>query len=406
MKLRARYLIIGLCACVMFALMGCGDDSSEGTVEQRTHNLHLGLGSRQYDFSITRNAGDLPANFVNYETYRKRSDVGLPPFSQIQCYMTYWDTEFNKWDKVPCTFTYKATTDPNHTDTWSTRVPLKTLTGDKPYYYIYGFLPKENVNDEATIIPYNNDYEKGAVLTINGLNAVLPDDISIIVGAQGYGAGSAVPDMSTHLGQFRFQPGDGSADDYLFLLVDHLYAGLQFNMSLESKYSQLRKIKVTKIQMTPVSDSGQNNTVIATVDATVTIVANNDNMNPIVEKKNSQGVNISGHVDFVTHAATSAAPAAPAVLYEGEGKWLTTSKMPFLACFCPSTNRKFILETTYDVYDTQDNLIRKEQTASNTVKLEWNLNAGQIHTLNITVKPTYLYVLSEPDLDNPGFNVD
>lgn len=309
-----------MCACVMFALMGCGDDSSEGTVEQRTHNLHLGLGSRQYDFSITRNAGDLPANFVNYETYRKRSDVGLPPFSQIQCYMTYWDTEFNKWDKVPCTFTYKVTTDPNHTDTWSTRVPLKTLTGDKPYYYIYGFLPKENVNDEATIIPYNNDYEKGAVLTINGLNAVLPDDISIIVGAQGYGAGSAVPDMSTHLGQFRFQPGDGSADDYLFLLVDHLYAGLQFNMSLESKYSQLRKIKVTKIQMTPVSDSGQNNTVIATVDATVTIVANNDNMNPIVEKKNSQGVNISGHVDFVTHEATSAAPAAPAVLYEGEGK--------------------------------------------------------------------------------------
>ena len=31
--------------------------------------------------------------------------------------------------------------------------------------------------------------------------------------------------------------------------------------------------------------------------------------------------------------------------------------------------------------------------------------AGDVYTLRITVKPTFLYVLSDPDLDNPTFEI-
>ena len=409
MKIELKHIVMMLCTGFLLALVGCTEDSADGTTEQRTHNLRLSLGSRQYDFDMTRSAGDLPANFMDYETYRKRSDIQLPPFSQIQCYLTTVNTDE---DPISCTFTYQEIDNPNvandKDDIWTTRVPLKEkdVNGNPMNYYFYGYLPKGGVGGTVAInrLGTNDGYEKGAILTLNGLNAVTPEDICIIVGAQGYAANATVPDMSTRLGKFSFQPSATTTDDNIFLLIDHLYAGLQFYMQLDSKYAALRKIKVTHIELTP---GDGNNEVYETVDATVKIVANESQINPIVEHLNSAGVNISGDVTFTTHLGTN---PVPAVLYGGredeEGKYLTTESMPFQACFCPSTNRKFTLETTYDVYDRKDNLIRERQKARNTISLEYNLNAGQIHTLNITVKPTFLYMLSEPDLDNPTFDVN
>lgn len=409
MESELKHIVMMLCTGLLLALVGCTEDSADGTTEQRTHNLRLCLGSRQYDSDMTRASGDLPANFMDYETYRKRSDIQLPPFSQIQCYLTTANTEE---DPISCTFTYQEIDNPSDNsdkdDIWTTRVALKEKDGNGApmNYYLYGYLPKGGVDGTVTIsrLDTGDGYEKGAILTLHGLNAVTPEDICIIVGAQGYAADAAVPDMSTRLGQFSFQPSDNTTEDNIFLLIDHLYAGLQLYMQLDPKYAALRKIKVTHLALTPGDGNGE---VYETVDATVKIVANDSQINPIVKHFNSSGENISGDVTFVTHMGTS---PVPAVLYGGredeEGKYLTTESTPFQACFCPSTNRKFTLETTYDVYDRKDNLIREKQKARNTISLEYHLNAGQIHTLNITVKPTFLYMLSEPDLDNPKFDVN
>lgn len=409
MKIELNHIVMMLCTGFLLALVGCTEDSADGTTEQRTHNLRLSLGSRQYDFDMTRSAGALPTNFMDYETYRKRSDIQLPPFPQIQCYLTTADADE---DPIFCTFTYQEIDNPSDAndknDIWTTRVPLKEkdVNGNPMNYYLYGYLPKGGVGGTVAInrLGTNDSYDKGAILTLNSLNAVTPEDICIIVGAQGYAAGTEVPDMSTRLGKFTFQPSTTTTDDNVFLLIDHLYAGLQFYMQLDPKYAALRKIKVTHIELTP---GDGNSEVYETVDATVKIVANELQINPIVEQLNSAGVNISGDVEFTTHRGTN---PVPAVLYGGregeEGKFLTTVSMPFQACFCPSTNKKFTLETIYDVYDRKDNLIREKQKARNTISLEYNLNAGQIHTLNITVKPTFLYMLSEPDLDNPTFGVN
>ena len=78
-------------------------------------------------------------------------------------------------------------------------------------------------------------------------------------------------------------------------------------------------------------------------------------------------------------------------------------------CYVPHATvlSELVLETTYDIYDKQGNLIRPDQTATNqlTDVLGGN-DRGQLVTLHLTVKPTYLYVLSDPDLDNPTREID
>ena len=71
----------------------------------------------------------------------------------------------------------------------------------------------------------------------------------------------------------------------------------------------------------------------------------------------------------------------------------------------------YILRSTYDVYDKQNNLIRKGCVAENTIvpQERFNIkqfNRGHKYTLRLTVMPTYLYMLSEPDLNNPSVDFD
>ena len=52
-------------------------------------------------------------------------------------------------------------------------------------YYLYGYIPKEDA--EGVTISPNDTYHNGAVLTINGLNAVTPSDVCVIIGAKNGG---------------------------------------------------------------------------------------------------------------------------------------------------------------------------------------------------------------------------
>lgn len=396
MKTKHIYIIgVILCAAVQWLFCGCSDDQpdSDSRQDKRTHELRLSLGTSRYD--MTRASGDLPTDFELYNNI-----PSLQPFSQIQGYMTY---DEGGSDYVSCVFDYAKTADDKHT--WGSRVILKKLSsGNK--YYLYGYMPKEDVGSNVVVTPYDNSYAKGAVLVLNDLNAVTPNDICVIVGAKGYeydGTTASIPDMSSRLGVFDYVPGTDSGEDGddLYLLVDHIYAGLKFEMKLGTTYSQLRGIKIKSITLIPENGS---NDVIETVNATVTIVANTHNENPIVPKYTGEHVNISGNVTFENSKAGK--NPKPAVIYDGEGKDLTTTAQEFLACFCPSTNSKFILETKYDVYDRKGNLIREDETARNAISLQHNLTSGQMHTVKITVQPTFLYMLSEPDLDNPTFKIE
>jgi hypothetical protein len=64
------------------------------------------------------------------------------------------------------------------------------------------------------------------------------------------------------------------------------------------------------------------------------------------------------------------------------------------------------LYTEYDVYDKEGKFIA-ERTATNQLKTVLkDITRGQERVLNITVDPSYLYILSDADLDNPPFVVE
>ena len=390
MKQRQGYIIMMLCAGLLLTLCNCSDDSSD-SMPQRTQELRLSLGYPSFRSTDGVTRTTLPTNF---ELYNYGSS--LQPITQIQCYMTY-EKDGQKF--IPCQFDHVVIESATPAHVWTSQVPLYTLDPGNSYY-LYGFMPKENVfvpNEDgssgANIAPYvpsggTATYTKGAVMTFTSLNTVIAADLCVIVGVQGFGkVPTSVSDMSSRLGCFDYDP--ETEGNSIFLLADHLYAGLKFNMKLEEDYASLRGITVKNIKLIP--EDGENE-VVETIDAEVTI-ANNAGQNP---------------VSVVFKNPISGKSPQPAVLYNGEGKPLSTTPEEFMACVCPATNTntKFMLETTYDVYDRKGNKIREDQKVRNAISLQYNLEAGKQHVLNITVKPTFLYVLSDPDLDDPTFVIN
>jgi hypothetical protein len=101
------------------------------------------------------------------------------------------------------------------------------------------------------------------------------------------------------------------------------------------------------------------------------------------------------------------------VFLSDDGLTLTTSYQSFLSHFLPITGvTKVVITCTYDVYDKKNNLVRKDCKASNTVRLSDiipyfpGVQRSWKYGINMTVNPTYLYVLSDPDLDNPTMVVN
>ena len=94
---------------------------------------------------------------------------------------------------------------------------------------------------------------------------------------------------------------------------------------------------------------------------------------------------------------------------------LTTSDKYVQGYMAPIGMTEFTLVSQYDVYDTKGNLIRENQTAANKININQifstqlitvtEFERGTRYTLKLKVNPTYLYMLSEPDLDNPTVEV-
>lgn len=383
---------VTLCLGLLLPLGGCSGDSPDSPdspgspVSPGSHEgtdpghggqptadgreLRLSLGS--HSFAETR-ATTLPSGYAPYIHAE-----ALAPITQIQTYFTYQDGE-SGWKYVPTAFTYQKTAGGD--DTWTSTVALKD-----GQYYLYGFMPKDNMGSSVTITaPEGGTFADGAVLTFKDLNVVSPDDICIIVGVKGYKDNDPPTDMTGRFGKYDYKAGnsDTGDGDNLYLLVDHLFAGLKFNMKIGEAYSELRHINVRSINLVP--DNGGAD-VIESVTAKVTV--------------NSSGMATPVFTDFKTGTNPNPAP-----LFEGDLR-LTEAGVNLFGGLCPTTNTKFSLVTTYDVYDSKKKLIRKGETARNAISLEHAMTPGQIHTVNITVLPTYIYMLSDPDLDNPTFVVE
>jgi hypothetical protein len=187
-------------------------------------------------------------------------------------------------------------------------------------------------------------------------------------------------------------------NNFIFLLFDHLYSALRFNFLVDSEYAKLRTIKLRQLELVAYSDDS-GGAVKAKYNVTISLKQTTDGSSPIT------GVTFTPDL--------SSGNVAPVSLYDWENepaRYLTlsdTEPTSFMGSFVPGNLLFFKLRSTYDVYDRQDNLIRERCQAENTFDLRTKFGSytsatrGHSYSYTITVQPTYIYVLSEPDLDNP-----
>ena len=268
--------------------------------------------------------------------------------------------------------------------TWTSTIGVKENDN-----YIYGFSPSDAA--AGTISPITSgavDYSAGAVMTLNNLNAVGGDDLCVVVGVKGATADASVtPDFGTF--EFKKQ----GTSNYVSLLLDHLYAAIEFKIKIGSKYNELRDICLKKMELQSAKTVSQ---------AVVTLTANTAGNNPLTDVKFTSSDNAQSNTvyDYGTDASTTTGR---------QGRQLTVGGTSFVSYCAPvdgvRSNLKLIC--TYDVYNKKGTRVRENCVAENSLAGLSGLTIarGKKSVVNLTVEPTYLYQLSEDELDNPGIKI-
>ena len=265
-------------------------------------------------------------------------------------------------------------------------------------YYLYGYIPHQTAIDYSiTDLNVANDaYNAGAIMTLEKVPTVMSKDLCVVIGAkQGT---DKEHDSGLRMGDFGFTSSASATGNYVFLLFDHLYAALRIKMKVYKDYNNLRTIKLKSLQLGTQADEG---TTRQKTDITIRLESTDGSVSPIKSITFNQPETypvIDGEgLEFWSDDA---------------GEELTTTDKQFIGHFMPSGITTLVLTSVYDVYDKKGNLIRKGCKATNTMVLKELLTGqtyterGKRYTINMTIQPTYLYMLSEPDLDNPTVTIN
>ena len=263
-------------------------------------------------------------------------------------------------------------------------------------YYLYGYVPHDqSITSTASVLEgEGKTFADGAVLTIENVPTVSKADFCVVIAAKN--GASANEDYSTEglkRGNFEYvaQATGGDGHNYVYLLFDHLFSALRVKMRVQGDYNDLRTIKLKELRM-QTSGAGDVPTKKKT-QITVTLNKTTDGADPV------------GSVVFTPDSDSGNSDGA--VVDWNDGITLTADYQEFQGHLMPFGVTNIKLISTYDVYDKKGNLIRQNCTATNTINIS-NLFSGQTETLrgrrytiNLTINPTYLYMLSEPDLNDP-----
>ena len=391
MRAAGRGLMAGVLALAVSGLAGCSDNDSDAPAADRDVLQILPYTSPMH--AVTRAVIDgvtVPDDYVDYSLLYPQADgqyhtlgVFMTPSTAISSFIYMGE---NKWSS-------------------------QVYAINEETYYIYGFMPKE-MAQSATVTPYDGGYANGASLGIVGMPVILASDPSVVVGVQDVGStvetdGTITPEKGeVKLGTFKYV-GKPKGRNFVRLLLDHLYAGINFCFQVDDTYSELRSIRLRQVEFKCNSYS--------TVDCAVTVQANETNTDPltgVVFSNLTAGTSVATVYqqtdDDITFAELNINNGLIPTVTEAAGNPLNV-----LGCILPSNTdfaTSLSIVVTCDIYDKAGNLIRPRVKAENKLPVipapAQALERGQVHTLNLTFNPTYLYQLSDPDLDNPTITIN
>ena len=364
-KMTYRWLWSCLVAGGLLLLSGCSASSSDDDLQQ-PEQVTLQLRA------VTRTDGAFEIPDAN------------KPASSIKLFLatlTPTNENPNNYSLTEGSFSYKNSQ-------WSSTNSLNPLiVKEETPYYLYGYMPS---SISATQSAPDGDYSKGINLSFTGLPAITSDDICVLVGVQLVGANSTGLQTAVTEGQYGFRS-NIKGQNYVNLLMAHLYTRLKVNFKIDPNYAELRSIHLKEVTLTSKYADG----------ASVT-----------VNLRSGQGIGSpsfpSGSEGEIKHTISlfkSSAIIPEKVL----DKALANQVDPVLALDLPAYCRPVAVEgtynltltTTYDVYDLKGQNLG-ERVSENKIKFDVaEVKPGQEKKLVLTVKPTYLYVLSDNDADNP-----
>lgn len=351
-------LLIGW-GCMMACCSSSGDDGGqpgdypEGPLEGEL--LRVG--------SVTRSGDEDPQNL----------DPNPLPWGNIKLYMI--PEEGNTYPKSPDqngNITYNGLGDDGFIIWNTSRLVVKPGRD----YYMFGYMPA----DFGTEPVVRQTDATTATMTFTNLPTVTNEDFCIIVGVKEGKTPLGIADQ----GSFIYHaPENTSNGYYVSLLADHLYASVEFRVTIDHDYNVLRKVMLTKMTL---KSSATGKTLL---DTQVTLTMNDQGTHPIATDPVNT-LKTEGIAQFDLYNNTDGVELSPTVAQS------------FTGCFAEGLGEDLSIECQYDIYDRMSGALNKIETRTvvNGLKsLLQNLRRGRKKVINMKVDPTYLYQLSDGDVD-------
>ena len=403
-KIQTATYYLGLLLCLMSGLFleACSGDSASDSRSDNSSSdrvVRLSAGARQYHVDDAEMAS--APGLTRAVTYPNPSSdwTTITPSDNMLVFIAKDKEEPSQSDVLSRLF-YHMTTD------WQSNITI-TDAGPDNNYLIYGFMPIDAENVSISLLSPNTNYKAGAKMSIKGLKVLTQTDPCVIVGVGKQETSTS--DVTLKWGTFDFTFKEGTSDviDYMSILLDHIYSRYHFKVKIDADYAQLRTIKITKMTLEALNNDGQ---TLGSVNATVNIQANTTNSNPLSSVTFSRNVGARMVTLFDKTTTTNTSYTNGIVLDKNTSDFQEAG-----FCLAPGDQSVFRLTTVYEVYNRSDkeNKLIRTNTVSNTFntanfkdKKITNTAPGLDHTIQIIVNPTYLYVLSDSDLDNPPFDIN
>ena len=269
-------------------------------------------------------------------------------------------------------------------------------------YYFYGYMPHDkSISTTVGLLEGSSSFAEGAVVTMTNVPAVAPADFCVMVGAKNgkddYNDNADYSVTNLKRGDFQYVATGAQNSNYVYLLFDHLFSALHLRMRVQGTYNDLRTIKLKELKLKTYEGEGGETPSKKKTNITIKLTTNSEGNDPIT------------NITFTPYGEDI---DAGSVFTSEAGYELTANYQEFTGHFMPQGVTKVNLISTYDVYDKKGNKVRAGCTATNTLNLsklfdgQKEARRGCRYTIKLTINPTYLYMLSEPDLNDPTVTVE